>query len=70
MRGSALVATTVARFRGVFCEILDFRRNAPKTPHGRNFIKNYPGPSHWTQKTRLGILYNLCANSGAKQHFR
>jgi hypothetical protein len=29
-----------------------------------------PEASSWTQKMRLGILYNLCAKSGAKQIFR
>jgi hypothetical protein len=31
--------------------------------------KNAPEASSWTQKMRLGILYNLCAKSGAKQIF-
>jgi hypothetical protein len=28
-----------------------------------------PEASSWAQKMRLGILYNLCAKSGAKQFF-
>ena len=32
--------------------------------------KIVPEASSWTQKMRLGILYNLGAKSGAKQIFR
>ena len=49
---------------------LDFRRNAPKTPTAVTLSKIVPEASSWTQKMRLGILYNLCAKSGAKQIFR
>ena len=60
--------------RGVFGaflrKTLDFRRNAPKTPTAITLPKIVPKASSWTQKMRLGILYNLCAKSGAKQIFR
>ena len=49
---------------------LDFRRNAPKTPTAITLPKIVPEASSWTQKMRLGILYNLCAKSGTKQIFR
>ena len=48
---------------------LDFRRNAPKTPTAITLPKIVPEASSWTQKMRLGILYNLCAKSDAKQFF-
>jgi hypothetical protein len=55
---------------GFLQKTLDFRRNAPETPMAVTLSKIAPGASNWAQKMRLGILYNLCAKSGAKQIFR
>ena len=49
-----------------------FPQERLENAHGRNFVKtkNAPEVSSWTQKMRLGILYNLYPKSCAKQIFR
>ena len=41
-----------------------------KRPTAITLSKIVPETSGWTQKTRNGVLYNLCAKSGAKLFFR
>ena len=43
-----------------------FRETPRKHPTAITLLKIVPETSGWTQKTRLGIFYNLCAKSGAK----
>ena len=63
------IGRTQPRWLG--CDILDFFAETPrKRPTAITLPKNVPETSGWTQKTRLGILYNLCAKSGAKLFFR
>ena len=47
-----------------------FRETPRKHPTAITLSKIVPEASSWTQKMRLGIFYNLCAKSGAKQIFR
>jgi hypothetical protein len=60
----------VGRFRGVSAKIGNIVGTPQKHPTAITLSKSIPETSGWTQKTRLGFLYNLCAKSGAEIIFR